>query len=224
MPAEVVEQIDSGLDTEHLVGLVQQAIQTVQCPFAYVPTGRALTPRDEAAGAERGKAMTGLMLFMIEGLVRSIVRARDKGIVDVPSMVRMAWRRWLCLHRPKQCVGVNMDGWLAISFPAPYLTTDKAVLSMLAGCVEMETSTQAGEIGVLISDFFLPAYVFDQQLGTIGLASDLTRILGGTVVPFTAAIDSSPAALDPVTISLAADFVRAVTGTGDPDRARYPGY
>ena len=223
MPAEPTEQVDVSPDTEHLVFLVQSAIQTVQCPSAYVPTGRGLQPRDEAAGAERAKAVTGLMLFMIEGLVRATVRARDKGIVDVPSMVHLAWRRWYQLHRPDVDTAVSIDGWLVSAFPTSLLTTDEEVIELLAGAAAHGTAVTRRLI-VVPSAFFVPVQLFGRALEMPQLVDDLAAALGVEVNTDPGLEHRCQVNHDPLTARLAHDFVQAVTRHGAADPLCYPGH
>lgn len=99
------------------VPALQKALQAVSNPLAYASTGDGHLPLARDALVKRAKAMTGLYLFEIEGLIRATVRAREKGIVDVASMVHAAWLRWLQLHGQQAQVVVPMDGRLVSEFP-----------------------------------------------------------------------------------------------------------
>ncbi len=57
---------------------------------------------------------TQMTLFTAEGLIRAWVRARTKGICNVPAVIQHAYLRWLLTQgeRPAEGVKVGDDGWL----------------------------------------------------------------------------------------------------------------
>lgn len=170
-------EMRQGLGREAVVARLWTALQTVSDPGTYLHTGVGLLPSHRAALAERAKAMTGLYLFMMEGLIVARFRLRDKGICDVPSMVHAAWLRYLQLHGRQAGIVVPMDGWLCSEFPRELLTSDRAILGVLANSRRLGGIEQASEKIELPSAFLIPADTFGDRFEDPSLARRIGALL-----------------------------------------------
>jgi hypothetical protein len=165
------------LDSEAVVARLWTALQTVSDPRTYLHTGEDHLPSHRAALAERAKAMTGLYLFMIEGLIVARFRLRDKGIGDVPSMVHASWLRYLQLHGRQAAVLVRMVGWLCSEFPRELLTSDRAILGVLANSLRLGGIEQASAEIELPSALMIPAHLVGELVEDPSLARRIGALL-----------------------------------------------
>lgn len=173
--------------------------------------------------------MTGLYFFQVEGLIRAHVRAREKGIVDVPSMVHMAWLRWLQLHGRQATVVVPMDGRLVSAFPTELLSEDTELLDRVARANTIGSSNR-DEIGISVpSEFRTPSIAFAESVGMADFSVEIGRLIGlmfgaefdGPVDGNRSHPNSSVSTLaDRLFRDLAADIHGMQTGLG----ADYPGW
>jgi len=99
---------------------------------------------------------TQMTLFTAEGLLRATVRWEDRGICHVPSVVRLAYLRWLMTQgfSPHPSQTVMADGWLSgipalKSRRAPGRTCVTALESERFGTVEGPLNQSKGCGGVM---------------------------------------------------------------------------
>lgn len=98
---------------------------------------------------------TQMTIFTAEGLLRAIVREREKGISDIPSVVHNAYLRWLSTQGAQICVD-DRDGWI-IKLPqlhkrrAPGNTCLSALASGLKGSLRKPVNDSKGCGGVMRS-------------------------------------------------------------------------
>lgn len=211
---------------EHAVTRLEAALQRVLVPVAYVPAAGADEAVARAAAVESAKAVAGLMLFQIEGLIRAQIRFREKGICDVLSVVHNACLRWLQLHGFQAHFAVPMDGWLASAFPRSLRTSDSAFIDVLASSRRFGCTEFAGPTISIPSAMLLPAQLFGDFIQEPTLASQLARLLG---IAHVQAVDTcnvdqgARSPVDPIARRLVQDFASVVGGHELSDHD-YPGH
>ncbi len=115
-----------------------------------------------------------MTMFTADGLIRASVRQRQKGLCDVPSVVRHAYLRWLWTQGNRQplldAFGAEPDGWIAgvtalRSRRAPGMTCmgalskrrrrhDRHTVERLEGLRRRDASAPVGFVPMTIEDRF----------------------------------------------------------------------
>ncbi len=140
---------------------------------------------------------TQMTLFTAEGLIRAVVRQREKGICHPPSVVHHAYLRWLHtqgmdsahpLFRP-----VDFDGWLIgeerlFARRAPGRTCITALEGAAFGTVERRLNSSKGCGGVMraapVGLLAAPERAFRLADVVDALAADLCAVTEGEDVPW----------------------------------------
>ncbi len=212
-------------EVDEVISRLQTALQAVRDPETYLHTADTVLPSHRAALAERAKALTGLMLFEIEGLIRAHARFREKGICDVPSVVHNAWLRWLQLHGRQAGVVVPMDGWLITAFPRELLTADEIVLDTLGNSSRLGGTEQANSELQLPAAMLVPCHLFGELVGDPDLGARIAKLLSTESLPFgeLGSRSVNSASEFPVTARLIEDFAEMI-GIGLPANSNYPAH
>lgn len=218
----------SGLTSNYgAVARLEAALQRVLAPVAYVHTADTESADARAAAAENARAQAGLMLFMIEGLIRASVRQREKGICDVASVVHNAWLRWLQLGGRRAGVEVRMDGWLVEAYPSAWLQPASTFADALAMTSSIGRPPPLRGHGEMPSAFFEPLALCGFASAEHQLRRDLAAILGvvvGSITHVPGNTTPLPTALTQVAEPLFRDFYCSTKGLPVGGWARYPGH
>jgi hypothetical protein len=150
----------------------------VENPNAYADTADTTLARHRVNLAERAKAVTGLYLFQIEGLIHAKVRARERGIVDVPSMVHEAWLRWLQLHGRFAQIEVPMDGWMVSEFPSELLADDPELFDLVGQATAIGHSNSRTTTISVPSEFRIPSVEFARSVGMPDFSVETASLIG----------------------------------------------
>lgn len=210
---------------QQAVTRLEAALQQVLAPVAYLHTAKTGKADVRAAAAENAKAQAGLMLFMVDGLIRASVRQREKGISDVVSAVHEAWLRWLQLGGRHARFKVPMDGWLVEAYPPEWLQPASGFADALA------ITGSIGRPPPLLGDAELPLPFFEPlrhcHLGWAenDARQDLAAILGvGAMVEGQREAALVPIVLRDIAQALFRDLCLTMQGQPVGGWARYPGH
>lgn len=209
---------------------LERGLLAVMSPLAYGHAEDADLARHRPNLAERANALAGLYLFQIEGLIRARVRAREKGIVDVPSMVHEAWLRWLQLHGRRAGIVVPMDGWLVSEFPEALLADDIELMDRIAGTEALGMPISI-EFGIAVpNEFHIPVEVFSMSVGAPPFSAEIGELFGFHFVSelvdvptIYGSAGNSRAAVRDIADRLLADLVADLTGSRVAAQVEYPG-
>ena len=174
---------------------------------------------------------TQMTLFTAEGLLRALVRQRERGICSIPSVVHHAYMRWLLTQGERPRMEVGTDGWL---FDLPELHRRRApgntcvgALSIAEhfgdvarndskGCGGVMRVAPVGLLGPLIGS---PTQVFELAVETAALTHG--HVTGSLAAGHFAVMIASLTAGEPLTdaIGMASRELRSHSGADETLRA-----